>query len=194
MEGLRRRARRATVREVLFTALELERKAMALYARFVQRFARRPELRNFWFDMAQHEASHCGVLGLVGELLAGSPQLPAPARLWFDPATVVRLRALLAAYLREARGRVGLARALEMAVDIESSELEELVLDLVQAVAHPLWRERAAELLAHDTTKLKQMVERYGNDRDLLGRAHALSQRWASVRGGRRGGRRRCSG
>ena len=65
MPAARQRARRTTLREVLDTAIELEKKTMALYVAFVKRFGRPDEVRNFWFTMARHEASHCGALSLV---------------------------------------------------------------------------------------------------------------------------------
>src|SRR5258708_712155 len=61
----RQRARRVTVREVLDTAIELEKKTMSLYVTFVKAFPRPEEVRNFWFGMARHEAGHCGALSLV---------------------------------------------------------------------------------------------------------------------------------
>src|SRR5439155_744458 len=56
MPALRPRARRTTIREVLDTAIELEKKTMALYVGFVKAFPRPAVVRNFWFSMARHEA------------------------------------------------------------------------------------------------------------------------------------------
>jgi hypothetical protein len=61
----RSQARRVAVREVLGTALDLERKVMELYVALVQACPRPEEVRNFWFGMARHEAGHCGALLLV---------------------------------------------------------------------------------------------------------------------------------
>ena len=65
MPAVRPRARRTTIREILDTAIELEKKTMALYVGFVKAFPRPAEVRNFWFSMARHEAGHCGALALV---------------------------------------------------------------------------------------------------------------------------------
>ena len=64
--------------------------------------------------------------------------------------TVVRLRSLLQAYLREAQHPVSTERALEMAIDLESSELEDLVVDLMQVVEDGPWREQASQFLIHE--------------------------------------------
>src|SRR5438552_12466955 len=122
MPAVRPRARRTTIRGVLDAAIELEKKTMALYVGFVKAFPRPLEVRNFWFTMARHEAGHCGALALVESIVEADPHRAARTRVWFDPTTVTRLRSFLAAYLREARGRITLERAFEMAIDLEASE------------------------------------------------------------------------
>jgi rubrerythrin len=173
----RPRARRATIREILDTAIELEKKTMALYVLFVQAFPRPVEVRNFWFTMARHEAGHCGALALVESIVESDPHRAAKARVWFDPRTVTRLRSLLAAYLREARDGVALERAFEMAIDLEASELEDVVVDMMKVVKSPEWRERAIQLLIHDLGDLSYMIERHTPNDALLARADALIER-----------------
>ena len=173
-----RKARRATIREVLDIAIELEKKTMALYVSFVQSFPRPEEVRNFWFSMARHEAGHCGALTLVESMIESDPSRAAATRVWFDEHTVARLRALLTAYLREVRtGDVSLERAFEMAIDVEGSELEDVVVDMLSVVRSPRWRERAIQLLLHDLGDLSYMVERYTKNEVLLKRADALIER-----------------
>ena len=173
----RQRARRTTIREILDTAIELEKKTMALYVSFLKAFPRPDEVRNFWFTMARHEAGHCGALALVESIVESDPRAAAKTRVWFDPTTVMRLRSLLGAYLREARGRLRLERAFEMAIDLEASELEDLVVDLMHVVKSPEWRQRAIQLLIHDLGDLSYMIERYTPNEALLARADALVER-----------------
>ena len=174
----RQRARRVTVREVLDTAIELEKKTMALYVSFVKAFPRPEEVRNFWFGMARHEAGHCGALALVESIVQTEPERGEQSKVWLDEATVSRLRSLLTAYLREARMEdISLERAFEMAIDIESSELEDVVVDMLSLVRSPRWRERAIQLLIHDLGDLSYMVERYAKNEALLARADALIER-----------------
>ena len=99
----RQRARRVTVREVLDTAIELEKKTMALYVTFVKAFPRPEEVRNFWFGMARHEAGHCGALALVESIIQTDPERGETSKVWLDDATVSRLRSLLTAYQREVK-------------------------------------------------------------------------------------------
>ena len=189
MPAARQRARRATIREVLDIAIELEKKTMTLYVGFVKAFPRPDEVRNFWFGMARHEAAHCGALALVESILE-SDHAAARTRIWFDATTATRLRSLLSAYQREARGRVSLERAFEMAIDLEASELEDVVVDMMKVVKSPEWRQRAIQLLIHDLGDLSYMIERYTSNENLLARADALIERRVGRLGRRRAGRR----
>ena len=190
MPAARPGVRRATIREVLDTAIELEKKTMALYVGFAKLFPRPEEVRNFWFTMARHEAGHCGALSLVESVLESDPTA-AKTRVWFDPNTVTRLRSLLTAYLRVARAGVSLERAFEIAIDIESSELDDVDVDMMKVVKSPEWHERAIQLLIHDLGDLSFMVERFTKNEALLARADALIERriggWARDRGRRAG-------
>jgi hypothetical protein len=173
----RQRPRRVTVREVVKTAITLEERTMELYVRFVHAFPEPEEVRNFWFGMARHEAGHCGALALVDSIVKTDPARAPEKRVLFDEGTVTRLRALLSGYLREAKRGISLERALEMAVDIEASELEDLVVDMLSVVRSARWRERAVQLLIHDLGDLAYMVERHTGNEELLARADALIER-----------------
>lgn len=189
----RQRARRVTVREVLDTAIELEKKTMALYVSFVKAFPRPEEIRNFWFGMARHEAGHCGALALVESIVQADPERGQESKVWLDEATVSRLRSLLTAYLREARTKnLTLERAFAMAIDIESSELEDVVVDMLSLVRSPRWRERTIQLLIHDMGDLAYMIERHSKDEVLLARADALIERHVGGLGRRRRAPRRA--
>ncbi len=177
MPAARLRARRATLREILDTAIELEKKTMALYVHFVKALPRPDEVRNFWFTMARHEAGHCGALALVECIVESDPKAAAKTRIWFEPATAIRLRSLLGAYLREARSGVSLERAFEMAIDLEASELEDVVVDMMKVVKNPEWRERGIQLLIHELGDLSYMIEKYTPNEALLARADALVER-----------------
>lgn len=172
-----RTVRRTTIPDVLEVALELERKTMALYADFVRLFSDDPELRQFWFHMARHEAAHCGALMLVECILRNDPELGGETKVLFDTSTGIRLRSLLAGYRRELRRGVTRERAFEMAVDLESSELEDVVVDLLQVVQDPGWRDQAVKMLIHDLSDMSYMIEKHTKDERLLARADALVER-----------------
>jgi hypothetical protein len=61
-----------------------------------------------------------------------------------------------------------------MALDIESSELEDVVVDLLQVVKDRRWRDQAVQMLIHDLGDLSFMIEKYTTDEQLLARADEL--------------------
>jgi len=174
---MRHAAKRTTIHEVLRIAMDLERRTMTLYTAFVTQHGAEPELHKFWLTMARHEAGHFGALALVESMIQNDPHVELARKVWFDEATVVRLRSLLNAYLREAQQPVGVERALEMAIDLESSELEDVVVDLMQVVKDGVWREQAMQFLIHDLGDLSYMVEKFTRDPKLLRRADELLDR-----------------
>jgi rubrerythrin len=174
---MRHAAKRTTIHQVLRIAMDLEKRTMALYTAFVSQHAAQPELQKFWLTMARHEAGHFGALALVESMIENDPNLEIGSKIWFDDVTIVRLRSLLTAYLREARQPVRVERALEMAIDLESSELEDVVVDLMQVVKDSVWREQAMQFLIHDLGDLSYMVEKFTRDPRLLRRADDLLDR-----------------
>jgi rubrerythrin len=174
---LHRRPQRVTIKEILRTAMDMEKKTMALYTRFARIFTGQEDLRTFWFTMARHEANHLGALALVESILESDPVLAESSKVWFDPSTVVRLRSLLNVYSREATKGLSIERAFEMAIDLEGSELEDLVVELLQVVKEKAFRDQAVKLLIHDLSDLSYMVEKFTKNEALLARADELVER-----------------
>lgn len=174
---MRHVAQRKTIHEILRIAMDLEKRTMSLYTAFVSQHTAEPEVQKFWLTMARHEAGHFGALALVESMIANDPHLEVGRKVWFDDVTVVRLRSLLAAYQREAQAPVTIERALEMAIDLESSELEDVVVDLMHVVEDGMWREQSTQFLIHDLGDLSYMVEKFTRDPKLLRRADDLLDR-----------------
>jgi len=172
-----RRPQRTTVREILRTAVDLEKKTMGLYTQFARAFQNEEELRKFWFSMARHEAGHIGALALVESVLEDEPALAEDSKVWFDPSTVVRLRSLLTAYTKEARPGLSIERSFEMAIDVEGSELEDVVMEFLRVVREKMLRDQAVQLLIHDLSDLSYMVEKFTHNEGLLARADELVER-----------------
>lgn len=174
---LHRRSQRMTIKDILRTAVDMEKKTMALYMRFARAFQKPEELRKFWFTMARHEAGHLGALALVEGVLENEPDIAETTKVWFDPSTVVRLRSLLTAYSREATKALSIERSFEIALDIEGSELEDVVVELLQVVKEPMLHDQAVKLMLHDLSDLSYMVEKFTNNEALLNRADELVDR-----------------
>jgi hypothetical protein len=167
----------ATNREVIDTTIALERESMAIYTRFAKIFEAQPELREFWFRMARDEARHVGALNLVATVLDLEGKLDHQAPVGLSEATVARVKGLLADSGKQSL--IPIERALAIALEVEETELEDLVADLLKAVAERGEYERYLRLLVHDLGELSYMIERYGRDLKLLKRCDALVNRHA---------------
>jgi rubrerythrin len=171
----------ATTREALETAISLEKESMSLYARLAKLFADDPKLQDFWFGMARDEARHVGALDLVWTVLDLEGKLDAASPISLEDSTILKLRELLARFQAEARPGLRIGRALEMALEVEETELEDLVADLLKAVQAPDEYERCLRLLVHDLGELGYMIETYSQDPALLARCDALCDRHAET-------------
>ena len=165
------------LRRMIALAMELERRTMQLYCRYETRFAEPEEVRAFWFDMAEHESRHYGALAMVAGLLECAPRRTLAAPPVISPAHIERLRRLLTRAETEARGPIALARAFETALAIESSEVEDLVLELLRTLKGERERERALRSLIHDLGDLSYMIEKFSPSRPLLSKADLLIER-----------------
>src|SRR5690606_2791916 len=129
-------------------------------------FSKPTEVRAFWFDMAEHESRHYGALAMVAGLLESAPERTMPAAPALTRAHVEHLRAILQpAEQGAAEGKLTLTRAFETALEIECSEIEDRVLDLLTALKGERERERAVQILIHALGDLSYMVERFSGDR-----------------------------
>jgi rubrerythrin len=169
-----------TTREVLAITIALERRSMALYARFAKIFAD-AALHDFWFGMARDEARHVGALDLVSTVLELEGVLDRPSPVAVDAAAIGHLRELLERYLAEPDGAFALPRALGIAVEIEETELEDLVGDLLKALQERGEYERCQRLLVHDLGELSYMIEQHCQDAALLQRCDALVDHHAAT-------------
>jgi rubrerythrin len=165
------------LQHLINAAMELERRTMQLYCAFESQFSRPEELRRFWFDMAQHESRHFGALALVAALLESTPRRSLPTGVALTPTRVRHLRRLLDTFHKEVDAGVTLERAFEICLEIEGSEIEDVVLDLLHALKGEAERERAMQLLIHDLGDLSYMIEKYTTSHALLARADALLER-----------------
>ena len=163
-----------TTRQLLETTIALEKQSMALYARFAKLFDRNPTLHKFWFGMARDEARHVGALDLVSTVLDFEGVLDKPSPLPVQGDQIQRLGALLERYLREPADAIPIERALAIALEVEETELEDMVGDLLKALQQRDEYERCQRLLVHDLGELSYMIERHCQDPALLQRCDEL--------------------
>ncbi len=155
-------------------AKRLEAVSIGLYVRFAQRFRDDPALHAFWMSMARHEAGHVGALELLEVMVRTSGEKP---RIQHGHEAVAATGQAIARLEQEAAGAITVERAFELAVELESTELEDLVLDLIHGLSDSEQRQQAVQMVVHDLSDLSLMIEKYTRNDELLARADALVQR-----------------
>ncbi|MBF6569108.1 MAG: hypothetical protein IVW54_09545 [Candidatus Binataceae bacterium] len=169
-----------TNREVLDVTIALERQSMAIYARFAKLFMATKGLHEFWFGMARDEARHVGALHLAATVLELEGKLDQPSPIRLDEATIRHMRKLLADCGNAVDGEISVERALAMALEVEESELEDLVSDLLKALQEGDEYNSCMRLLVHDLGELSYMIEQHcQDDPALLQRCDTLVNRHA---------------
>ncbi|MGH7839899.1 MAG: hypothetical protein ACREQT_00060 [Candidatus Binataceae bacterium] len=170
-----------TTRELLETTIVLERRSMALYARFAKIFRENPAHHEFWFGMARDEARHVGALELVATVLEFEGVLEQPSPVAMQDEVIARLHALLERHLQAPAAPIGFERALAIALEVEETELEDLVGDLLRALQQHDEYARCQRLLVHDLGELSYMIERHCHDPALLQRCDELVNHHAEI-------------
>ncbi len=159
----------------------LEKETMALYARYAKVFEGEPKYREFWYSMARDEANHVGALTLVSTVLECEGVLEQKSPFALEDETVRRLRTLLEQAAHSAGPSLTMENALAVALEIEESEIEDRVGELLKAVKQEREYERYQRLLVHDLGDLSYMIECYCQDTSLLARCDALVERHAEA-------------
>ncbi len=114
--------------EALSLLIAMEERVARVYCHFFQTFSEDPVAGRCWWEMAQDEYGHAGILRMVRELV--SPEAEAGevgSRLWSLAESVEYCEA-------EARSVASLDRAVELAIRLESSELEGLAHRVIESV------------------------------------------------------------
>ncbi len=174
---------RPEVEALIARSKELEARSMGIYVRLAAAFPDNTELREFWMSMARHEAGHVGALELFAVLLQNSAdELSVSDQ---SGQQLEEAEATIEALYEEAGAGVTVERAFEIALDLEGSELEDLVLDLIGCLGDAPQRDQAEKMLLHDLSDLSLMIEKYSHDEELLARADQLVETRVSDREGR---------
>ena len=163
-----------TTREVLDATIALEKSSMALYARMAKVFGGNPRLLEFWWGMARDEARHVGALVLVSCVLDLEGVLGKQSPVVLEEASVARLDAILERGARAAESGLNIEQALEIALEVEETELEDKVGDLLKGLQQHDEYERCMRLLVHDLGELSYMIEQYCQNPALLQRCDEL--------------------
>ncbi|HTX54328.1 MAG TPA: hypothetical protein VMD08_13000 [Candidatus Baltobacteraceae bacterium] len=114
--------------DALSLLIALEERVARIYFQFFQAFREDPIVARCWWDLARDEYGHAGVLKMVREV--ARPEMESREigpRLWLLVETLEHCE-------EQARQVETLGRALELAIRLESSELDALGHRVVQSV------------------------------------------------------------
>jgi hypothetical protein len=126
--------------------ISLEDRSAALYLELSVRFFKNPELSWFWVEMAMEEKQHAGMLQHCREAGVFATELP-------DEEQIQRLNALFQRLEdRLAAPQLALDDAFEMAVELETSEINDVYSRLtapIQGPAHVMRKKMQLSVAGH---------------------------------------------
>ena len=127
-----------TVRELFEACIEYELTNARVYAAFMIRLGVDDErAAQFWEEMSSEEWEHYIILNFGRSLCERAGMMGEPAR-HVQPETLKKLNALVAqSEERAAGGRYTLKEAFQIAIALESSEVDYLFLNLIRSFGRP---------------------------------------------------------
>ncbi len=155
--------------DALSLLVALEERVARMYFNFFCLFRQDEEVARCWWDLALEEYGHAGILKMVRGLVTPGMDLGEPGgRLWALVETVEQCE-------REALGKPSLGRAFELAIRIESSELDALGHRILQSLGADL-PEGAARPFAATDAHRRRLAEAAGriSDRRIQRRLQAI--------------------
>ena len=153
---------------------EIERLVGKIYFRFSHLFLLKPELRDFWWEMAKEEEQHGCILSACRAIIENYRDET------LDPG-ITRYKAdaleqWLQAYLNRGIASIGVEEAFRIALEIESSEIDAIYGQLLQLGGPKIAKtmENLGVPASVQRQKLKFALRQFCSDPDLLQAAEKL--------------------
>lgn len=147
---------------------EIERLVAKVYFRFSHLFIDRPELRDFWWEMAKQEEQHAAILIACKGVIQDYPDESMDPSITREKAD--RLRSELEAYLGKGTRSIGVDEAFKIALEIESSEIDAIYSKLLH-LGGPKIAKTMEDLgvpASVQRHKLKSALRRFSKNAKLL--------------------------
>jgi len=153
---------------------EIERLAAKVYFRFSHLFLHHPELRDFWWQMAQDEEQHASTLLACKELLTNYNDEALDPSLSHKKANELKER--INSYLRKGTPSITMEEAFKIALVMESSELDVIYGKLLRLGGPKIARTLGNLIVPASVQRqrLKSAVLRFSNDAKLRDEVLAL--------------------
>lgn len=153
---------------------ELERLVSKIYFRFSHLFISRPELRDFWWEMAQQEVQHSAILQACKVLIQSYDERLDPS---ISREKAEELKARLSSYLARGTPALGIEDAFRIALQIETSEIDAIYSKLLHLGGPKIAQtmENLGVPASVQRQKLKAALRRFCSENaDLLAEAERL--------------------
>ena len=153
---------------------EIERLVSKIYYRFSHLFLTRPELRDFWWEMAKDEEQHACILQACRALIENYEDETLDPTISRDKALELSLR--LNSFLARGSALLNVEEAFRIALDIESSEIDAIYSNLLQLGGPQIGKtmENLGVPASVQRQKLKVALRRFCSNPDLLNAAERL--------------------
>ena len=153
---------------------EIERLVSKIYYRFSHLFLTRPELRDFWWEMAKDEEQHACILQACRALIENYEDETLDPTISRDKALELSLR--LNSFLAQGSALLNVEEAFRIALDIESSEIDAIYSKLLQLGGPQIGKtmENLGVPASVQRQKLKVALRRFCSNPDLLNAAERL--------------------
>ena len=153
---------------------EVERLVGKVYFRFSHLFLTQPELRDFWWEMGREEEQHSSILLACKEMIENYEDEAVDPSISREKAD--QLKTQISTYLSKGTPSITVEEAFQIALEIETSEIDVIYGKLLQ-----LGGPKIATTLANlgvpasvQRQKLKAALKRFCSDAKLLAAAERL--------------------
>jgi len=153
---------------------EIERLVSKIYFRFSHLFLERPELRDFWWEMAREEEQHACILYACKALIENYDDESLDPEISREKAQELEDR--LHSFLSHGTPSLTIEEAFRIALDIESSEIDAIYSKLLQLGGPHIAKtmENLGVPASVQRQKLKAALRRFCSSPELLKAAEYL--------------------
>jgi hypothetical protein len=153
---------------------EIERLVSKVYYRFSHLFLDRPELRDFWWEMAKEEEQHACILNACGALIENYSDETLDPSITLEKAD--EIKGQITHFLEVGTPSVTVQEAFRTALQIETSEIDAIYSKLLQLGGPKIGKtmENLGVPASVQRQKLKAALLRFCNDPGLLAAAQQL--------------------
>jgi hypothetical protein len=153
---------------------EIERLVSKIYFRFSHLFLARPELRDFWWEMAREEEQHACILRACRAVIENYEEETLDPTISREKARELSQR--LDSFLGRGTPALTVEESFRIALEIENSEIDTIYSKLVQLGGPNIARtmENLGVPASVQRQKLKAALRRFCSDSDLIEAAERL--------------------